>query len=72
MYIDKNLKCDPFNSDGVLGWGVLCCHSWHLAGLYAKEADARLLSSRLGSSYEVFFGSYMKDSSVFMIWGFSE
>ncbi|EAA0562682.1 hypothetical protein DKG82_22860 [Salmonella enterica subsp. enterica serovar Lexington] len=72
MYMDKNLKNDPFNSDAVLGWIVICCHPWHLAGLYEKEDDARLLSARLGASYEIFFGSYARDGNVFKVWGVSE
>ncbi|EDE1796326.1 hypothetical protein ACW3ST_003414 [Salmonella enterica subsp. salamae serovar 42:b:e,n,x,z15] len=69
MFIDQELKYDPFNPNAVLGWVVICCHTWNLVGVYKEEDEARRLSYQLGSSYEVFFGSYLIDSSIFIVWG---
>ncbi|ECW0470513.1 TPA: hypothetical protein R4G84_002866 [Salmonella enterica subsp. enterica serovar Mississippi] len=68
MTIDNFLQIDPFTHGAVMGWGVVRFEPWCLAGVFETEHKAKDLATKLGTDYEVFYGSYKLGTASF-IWG---
>ncbi|PUA20862.1 hypothetical protein C7W93_11645 [Glaciimonas sp. PCH181] len=59
------LPVDPDNSGNVIGFGIVKSSPWHFGGIYSEETDARRIASKLGSQYEVHYGSHRLNSDDF-------
>ncbi|WFQ80952.1 hypothetical protein PXH59_07635 [Xenorhabdus sp. SF857] len=66
MFVEEALKPDPLNVGFVLGWGVIRYSPWHLAGVYAIKEKAEIEAAKLGSAYEVHYGSHRTGSDDFV------
>lgn len=51
-----------------MGVGVVRCEPWCLAGVFETENKAKDLVIKLGTDYEVFYGSYKLGTTSFS-WG---
>lgn len=58
MFVSPGLPKDPYDSEWVLGWGVLHGDTGRVKSLFGSEVEAQLTVHLLGGDYRVQYGTY--------------